>query len=173
VLILEAFYYEAFRRIGKSWKVEHIVVLLVPFILLYLILGVSMFYVDPFYSAIISLSASIIAMYLIKRKVVSIPKGFAEIFLIPVFLLISVATLSFVKSMYSLVVSTAAFIIVVALGIKFFKTYERPKKKLSVEDICSRMNALEEERKRFEQELVSKSEDTQKLLARIREKRFC
>lgn len=177
ILLLGLFYYESFRRVGKLWKIEYIGFLMVPFIFLYLILGVAIVYLELLPAAIIALVVSIIAMYLIKRKVLNISKGFFEIFLIPLFAVIFVHILSFVRIDYNLIAGASAFAITVVLVIKFFKTYPRPKEKLTAEELCLKTNILEEEKNRLEQELVFEKEDKQKLLARIKEgvfaKRYC
>ncbi|MEW6069355.1 MAG: zinc ribbon domain-containing protein [Candidatus Thermoplasmatota archaeon] len=187
-LLLGLFYYEAFRRVGKLWKIEYIGFLLVPFIFLYLSLGVGIAYIELLPSAIIALAIGIFTMYVIKRRVVNVSKGFTEIFLLPSFSLIFVSTLSLIKTGYSLVIGTVALIVAIALGIKFFKTYERPKEKLSVEELSVKVNILESEREklekefaaereRLEKELATEREDKRKVLTRIKEgvfaKRFC
>ncbi|MDI6856367.1 MAG: zinc ribbon domain-containing protein [Candidatus Thermoplasmatota archaeon] len=177
ILLLGLFYYEAFRRVGKLWKTEYICFLLVPFVFLYLSIGVGIVYLDLLCAAIIGLVICIVAMYLVKRKVLGISKGFSEIFLIPSFAVIFVNILSFVKIEYSLIVGASAFAITLILAIKFFKTYPRPEEKLTVEELSLKINILEEERRRLEQELAFEKEDKQKILARIKEgvftKRFC
>lgn len=56
VIILGLFYYEAFRRVGIEWKSEYIGFLLVPFIFLYLSLGVLIVYTELIFAALASLA---------------------------------------------------------------------------------------------------------------------
>lgn len=177
ILVLGFFYYEAFRRTGKLWKIDHIGFLLIPFIFIYLVLGVAIAYIELLPSAVIALTVGIITMYVIKRRVVNVSKGFTEIFSLPLFSVIFVSALSFIKTGYGLVIGTGALIIAIALGVKFFKSYERPKEKLGIEELSLKIKVLENDMGTLEQQLAFEKEDKQKILTRIKEgvfaKRYC
>lgn len=177
MIILFLFYYGAFIRIGLPLTPETVGFLIVPFMLLMLSMLGLLTYVGLGYAMVISLIFAIAAMFVVKKRVIRIPRALFEILLLPIFALIFVCASITVAAPYGGTIGIICLGLAICVGVKFFKEHKAPKEKVSIDNMLMKTQALSDEKKQIEAELHKERSEVESLRKRIKEgvfnKYFC
>ena len=129
IIFMALFFFEGFYRMKVDFKSEYIGFLIAPVIILYLIIGILIIYLDSYYAVPLGLIAFIAMLYYVHKKGVPFKKGNKDFLMFQSFFTIFACIYVFFQNSIAMVIGTIFVILTILVLLNFLRKYPRPKKR--------------------------------------------